>query len=251
MQYRSKALNRAATWLLVAGTFAAGLAWGQDEEADPEKSDLQARLAEVRREVKIIDLDTSLARVPTLAERENAYHELVRQMYADRRAGKDITALLQRGRDLKLAALKDLNEILKLHRGEHIGITEEEVWTRLQDARFADIHYRDEWLVNILDDLEDSARINIELDARIYKFDTVTFDFDKTSARAMLQMMGDVLLFEWLVRGDTLYIYKERHEDLFGGEWIKQRKAAWRARKTALEKAAKEAEAEALGEDDE
>ncbi|MHC5052800.1 MAG: hypothetical protein ACYTGK_19600, partial [Planctomycetota bacterium] len=112
-----------------------------------------------------------------------------------------------------------------------------------------DIHYNNEWLVNILDDLEDAAQINIEVDARVYKFDSVTFDFDKTSARAMLQMMGDVLLFEWIVRGDTLYVYKERHEDLFGGEWIKQKKAAWKARRKALAEAEKEAEAEAMGED--
>ena len=102
--------------------------------------------------------------------------------------------------------------------------------------------YEDEWLVNILDDLEESCKINIEIDARIYKFDTVTFDFEKTSARAMLQMMGDALLFKWMVRGDTLYVYKERHEVLFGGEWLRKKKAAFHARKKALEEAMKEAE---------
>ncbi|MHC4136121.1 MAG: hypothetical protein ACYTDU_14885 [Planctomycetota bacterium] len=241
-------MRKAAACTLIAGAFAAGLAWGQDEKEE-EKADLQARLAEVRREVKIIDLDTSLARVPAVVEREMAYQEVAQQIYRDERAGQDITALLEKGRTLKLAALKDLNEILKLHRGEHVGITEEEVWTRLRNARFTDIHYHKAWLVNILDDLEEAAQINIEVDARVYKFDSVTFDFDKTSARAMLQMMGDVLLFNWIVRADTLYVYKERHEDLFGGEWIKQKKAAWRARRKALAEAEKEAEAEAMGED--
>jgi hypothetical protein len=235
---------------LIAGAFAAGLAWGQDEAKEEPKTDLEARLAEVRREVKIIDLDTSLAKVDGIVAREMAYQEVAQQIYRDERAGKDITALLEKGRTMKLAALEDLNEILKLHRGAHIGISEEEVWERLRNARFEDIHYANEWLVNILDDLEDAARINIEVDARVYKFDSVTFDFEKTSARAMLQMMGDGLLFEWIVRGDTLYVYKERHEDLFGGEWIKQKKAAWRARRKALAEAEKEAEAEAMGEDE-
>ena len=242
-------MRKAAACTLIAGAFAAGLAWGQDEEEDAEKADLATRLAEVRREIKIIDLDTSLARVPAIVDREMAYQDVAQQIYRDERAGKDLTALLEKGRALKLAALKDLNEILKLHRGQHVGITEEEVWTRLRNARFTDIHYDNAWLVNILDDIEEAAEINIEVDARVYKFDSVTFDFDKTSARAMLQMMGDVLLFEWIVRGDTLYVYKERHEKLFGGEWIKQKKAAWAARRKALAEAEREAEAEAMGED--
>ncbi|MHC4974119.1 MAG: hypothetical protein ACYTG3_17510 [Planctomycetota bacterium] len=242
-------MRKAAACTLIAGAFAAGLAWGQEAEDAAEKADLETRLAEVRREVKIIDLDTSLARFPAVVQREMAYQEVAQQIYRDERAGKDLTALLEKGRDLKLASLKDLNDILKLHRGQHVGIGEEEVWKRLRNARFTDIHYNNEWLVNILDDLEDAAQINIEVDARVYKFDSVTFDFDKTSARAMLQMMGDVLLFEWIVRGDTLYVYKERHEDLFGGEWIKQKKAAWKARRKALAEAEKEAEAEAMGED--
>jgi len=243
-------VRKAVACTLIAGAFAAGLAWGQDEEENAEKADLATRLAEVRREVKIIDLDTSLARVPAVVDREMAYQEVAQQIYRDERAGKDITALLEKGRALKLAALKDLNEILNLHRGQHVGITEEEVWTRLRNARFNDgIHYSNEWLVNILDDIEEAAEINIEVDARVYKFDSVTFDFDKTSARAMLHMMGDVLLFEWIVRGDTLYVYKERHEELFGGEWIKQKKAAWAARRKALAEAEREAEAEAMGED--
>jgi hypothetical protein len=242
-------VRKAAACALIAGAFAAGLAWGQDEEKSAEKADLEARLAEVRREVKIIDLDTSLAKVPGIVEREMAYQEVAQQIHRDERAGKDIQALLEKGRTLKLASLKDLNDILKLHRGQHVGITEEEVWARLRNARFEDFHCSNEWLVNILDDLEESAQINIEVDARVYKFDSVTFNFDKTSARAMLQMMGDVLLFEWVVRGDTLYVYKERHEELFGGEWIKQKKAAWAARRKALAEAEKEAEAEAMGED--
>jgi len=242
-------VRKAAACALIAGAFAAGLAWGQDDEKSAEKADLEARLAEVRREVKIIDLDTALAKVPGIVEREMAYQEVAQQIARDERAGKDIQALLEKGRTLKLASLKDLNDILKLHRGQHVGITEEEVWARLRNARFEDFHCSNEWLVNILDDLEESAQINIEVDARVYKFDSVTFNFDKTSARAMLQMMGDALLFEWIVRGDTLYVYKERHEELFGGEWIKQKKAAWAARRKALAEAEKEAEAEAMGED--
>ena len=242
-------MRKAAACALIAGAFAAGLAWGQDDEKSAEKADLEARLAEVRREVKIIDLDTALAKVPGIVEREMAYQEVAQQIARDERAGKDIQALLEKGRTLKLASLKDLNDILKLHRGQHVGITEEEVWARLRNARFEDFHCSNEWLVNILDDLEESAQINIEVDARVYKFDSVTFNFDKTSARAMLQMMGDALLFEWIVRGDTLYVYKERHEELFGGEWIKQKKAAWAARRKALAEAEKEAEAEAMGED--
>jgi hypothetical protein len=97
--------------------------------------------------------------------------------------------------------------------------------------------------------LEDKVGINIEVDARVYKYDTVTFDFDRTSARAMLQMMADNLLFKWVVRGDTLYVYKERNEILFGGEWIRRKKAAWKARQDALEAARKEAERKALEED--
>jgi len=58
--------------------------------------------------------------------------------------------------------------------------------------------------------------------------------------------MGDNLLFTWLVRGDTLYVFRERHEILFGGEWIRKKKAAWKARKKALDAAAKEAERRAL-----
>ena len=116
------------------------------------------------------------------------------------------------------------------------------------DARWSDVVYEQAWLVNILDDIEEAANVNIELDARIYKFDTVSFSFDKTSARAMLQMMGDTLLFRWIVRGDTIYVYKERHEILFGGKWLRQQKKAWRTRKKAIEEAAKEAERKALEE---
>ena len=102
--------------------------------------------------------------------------------------------------------------------------------------------HQGEWLVNILDDLEEAVGINIEVDARVYKFDTVSFQFEKTSARAMLQMMGDSLLFEWIVRGDTLYVFKESHEILFGGEYLARRKRAWKARKKALAEAQLEAE---------
>ena len=74
--------------------------------------------------------------------------------------------------------------------------------------------------------------------ARVYKFDSVTFSFESTSARAMLQMMGDELLYTWVVRGDTLYVFKERNEVLFGKAWVRAKKKAERARAKA-EKAAK------------
>jgi hypothetical protein len=234
-------MRTALTAVLVATAFAVGLAHGQDR-AD----DLEQRLAAVRREVKVLDFDTTLERVPGFVARETAYGELLDRMAAGAASGKDITPLLKEGRAMKEAALEELNRILKLHRGKYTGLTEEEVWTRLRNARLRDVHYENEWLVNILDDIEASAEINIEVDARVYKFDTVSFDFESTSARAMLQMMGDSLLFNWVVHDGTLYVYKERHEILFGGDWIRQKKAAWKAQQEALEAARKEAEKRAL-----
>lgn len=231
--------------VLIAAAFVAGLARGQDGDPPARRGlsdDLLKRLEGVRREIKVIDLDDSIKRVPDIIRRENDHYALMVRMKEAQDAGKDITAMLEQGREMKLATLKDLNQILKLHRGKYVGISEKEVWNRLINARFSNVTYTDEWLVNILDDLEEECKINIEIDARIYKFDTVTFDFEKTSARAMLQMMGDALLFKWIVRGDTLYVYKERHEVLFGGEWLRKKKAAFRARKKALEEAMKEAE---------
>jgi very-short-patch-repair endonuclease len=248
-------LRKVAKLLLLAAALLGGYVWGQDaapdgkeggggDLADTSLQDLAERLTKVRREIKIIDLDESLGLVPGLVARENEYAALLAQM----RDAKDVQPLLVKARELKLAQLEDANRILKLHRGKHTGLTEEQVWERLTDARFQGIHFREEWLVNILDFLEDEVGINVELDARVYKFDTVTFDFDKTSARAMLQMMGDILLFKFVVRGDTLYVFKERNEVLFGGEWIQKKKAAWKARKDALEEARKEAEKKALEE---
>ena len=236
---------------LVLAALAAGFAWGGpgDDDGDREIDllDLETRLAQVRREVKIISFDTAMKRVPALVEREKRYAKLLAEIDDQaKRGGEGLTGLLEQGRQLKLDTLEDLNEILRLHRGEHVGLSETEVWDRLASARFEGVDYNEEWLVNIFDDLEDQVRINIEVDARIYKFDTVTFDFEKTSARAMLQIMGDSLLFDWMVRGDTLYIFRERHEILFGGEWIRKKKAAWRARKKALEAAEAEARRRAL-----
>ena len=54
--------------------------------------------------------------------------------------------------------------------------------------------------------------------------------------------MADNLLFKWIIRGDTLYVYKERHEVLFDAEWLAQKRAAWKARKKAREEAARAAE---------
>jgi len=233
----------------VASAFAAGLAWGQDKGGNGDDYDhlsLVERLKNVRREVKVIDLDTALARVPEVVASSQKHRALLDQMQTAVQAGREITPLIEKARNLKLALLEELNKILKLHKSKFRGLPEQEVWKRLKATRLQDVHYENEWLVNILDDLEEKVGINIEMDARIYKFDTVTFDFEKTSALALLQTLADGLLFKWIVRGDTLYVYKERHEILFGGAWLAQKKAAWRARKAALEKARKEAEKHAL-----
>jgi hypothetical protein len=237
--------------LLVAAAFLGGIVWGQGADgggdlADASLQDLAERLTKVRREIKIIDFDQSLGLVPGLGAREHEYQALLDEA----RDAKDKKPILAKARDLKLAQLDDANKILKLHRGKNVGLSEEQVWDRLANARFRGIHFREEWLVNILDMLEDEVGINVEIDARVYKYDTVTFDFDRTSARAMLQMMSDSLEFKWVVRGDTLYVYKERNEILFGGDWIRKKKAAWKARHDALEAARKEAERKALEEDD-
>ncbi len=236
--------------LLVLAALLGGFVWGQEPEeggdlADVALEDLATRMAKVRREIKIIDFDESLGLVPGIVAREREYEAILKEAQAK---GKEIQPLLSKARDVKLAQLEDLNRILKLHRGKNVDLTEGQVWERLSNARFRDVHFREEWLVNILDHIEEEVGINIELDARIYKYDTVTFDFDRTSARAMLQMMGDVLLFRWVIRGDTLYVFKERNEILFGGDWIRKKKAAWKARQEALEAARKEAERKALEE---
>jgi hypothetical protein len=231
--------------VLIGAAFVAGLARGQDGNSSTRRGlsdDLLQKLEGVRREIKVIDLDDAIKRVPDIVRRENDHYALIVRMKEAQDAGKDITAMLEQGLKMKKATLDDLNRILKLHNSKYRGISEQEVWDRLINARFSNVNYEDEWLVNILDDLEEACKINIEIDARIYKFDTVTFDFERTSARAMLQMMGDALLFKWMVRGDTLYVYKERHEVLFGGEWLRKKKAAFHARKKALEEAMKEAE---------
>jgi len=188
--------RRLAAAMGVAGALLAGIASGQ------EKGSVEERLKQVRREVKIIDLEKSVPEVPALVAREKEYGKLVARMQGVARSNPDgLGALLDKARDLKLAALKDLNRILKVHRGKHTGIDEQEIYERLK-TRFTGVRYHEEWLVNILDDLEEACRINIELDARVYKFDVVSFNFESTSARAMLQMMADELVFNWIVRGD-------------------------------------------------
>lgn len=236
----------------MTAAFLGGLVNGDDsggdggDLGDVALQDLAERLTKVTREIKIIGFDESLGLVPGLVAREREYEALLK----DAAAAADPKATLAKARDLKLAQLADANKILKLHRGKHVDQAEEQVWERLANTRFRGVHFREEWLVNILDMLEAEAGINIEVDARVYKYDTVTFNFDRTSARAMLQMMADNLLFKWVVRGDTLYVYKERNEILFGGEWIRRKKAAWKSRQDALEAARKEAERKALEEDD-
>jgi hypothetical protein len=233
----------------VTAALTAGLAVGQGKPklTDEEKArlELEARLKlkKVRREVKQLDYDETMARVPQLIARETEYLALVEQMQEAATGGKgDITEMLKKGRSMKIAALKDLNEILKLHRGKHAGIEEKLVRERLAQTRLDAVNYEEEWLVNILDDLEEAMQVNLELDARVYKFDVVSFDFPKTTAKAMLQTMADALLFKWAIRGDTLYVYKERHEVLFDADWLAQKRAAWKARKKAREAAARAAE---------
>ena len=209
--------------LLLVAAALAGYAFGQSE-------DIKERLKKVRREVKRVDLPTSIPRVPALFARENEYADVLRKLGdAERNKLKTVPQLLGQARDLKVATLKDLNEILKLHKSKHMGISEKEIHNRLQ-RQFTGVNYEEEWLVNILDDIEDACEINIEMDARIYKFDSVTFEFESTSARAMLQMMADELLFEWVIRGDTLYVYKERNEVLFGKSWVRAKKRAEKER---------------------
>lgn len=237
----------AATLLLAA--FFTGFATGGEGDAPVVKKrktdDIDERLAGVKREVKVIDLDTALIEVDAVLAREHEHSALVAKMAAAKAAGGEVRPLLEKGFALKREQLQALNRILKLHDSKFRGLTEQQVWDRLNDARFVDVHYRDEWLVNILDDLEEAVGINIEIDARVYKFNTVSFDFEKTSARAMLQMMADALVFKWIVRGDTLYVYRERNEVLFGPEWKRQQKRAKRAREKALREAEKEAHEEA------
>ena len=162
-----------------AASFLSGWAAGQDSG----KGSIEERLKQVRREVKVIDLPTSIPRIPALIKREQEYSRLLDEISETAlNMPERIPKMYDRARDLKLAALKDLNEILRLHRGPHVGIKEKDIWERLQ-TRFIGVSYDDEWLVNIMDDIEEAARINIEMDARIYKFDSVTFDFEASSAR--------------------------------------------------------------------
>jgi len=223
--------RKLAAAVAVGGALLAGIAAGQD------KGDVEARLKKVRREVKIIDLEKSIPEAAGLVAREQQYEALLKRMGETARNTPELMPkLLGEARDLKLAALDDLNRILKVHRGRHTGLTEKQIYERLE-TRFTGVRYEEEWLVNILDDLEEACKINIEVDARVYKFDQVSFNFDSTSARAMLQMMADELIFNWVVRGDTLYVYKERNEVLFGEEWFRNKKRAERERAKAEKKA--------------
>ena len=216
----------------------AGIAAGQDGAT----ADLEERLNKVRREVKIVDLAASIPKVAALVKREKQYAAVLdkmKEVQANRPHA--LPKLLDEARTLKLGALKDLNEILRMHRGKHTGLTEKEIFKRLEH-RFVGVDYEEEWLVNILDDLEEACEINIELDARVYKFDSVTFSFESTSGRAMLQMMGDELLYTWVVRGDTLYVFKERNEVLFGRAWVRAKLKAEKERAKAAKAAKKRRE---------
>ncbi len=244
-------MKRTTGILIVAAALLAGLAAGQDggrrkkpskEEMARLQAEADAKLKKVRRVVKRLNYDDTLNLVPKLEARETEYLAIVRQIHDGATAGGDVTKLFEQGYQMKLAALQDLSRILLLHRGKYAGIEEEDVWKRLNETRLDEVDYEEEWLVNILDDLEESMQVNIEMDARIYKFDVVSFTFTRTTARAMLQTMADTLLFKWIVRGDTLYVYKERHEELFNEAWLAKKRAAWKARKKARQDAAKRAD---------
>jgi len=231
-------LGRSATlWVVCAAAAVGGFAVAQDdpskltkEERDAKRAELKERAKGVRREVKQLDLAEAMAQVPALVAREKEYDAIL----ASIAAGKgDPLPLYQQARALKLQALEDQNRILKKHRSSFCGIDEATVRKRLEEAKFEGVRFEDEFLVNILDWIEENAQVNVELDARVYKFDTVTFAFDRTTARSMLQTMGDNLQFGWIIRGDTLYVYKERMEVLFDEEWLRKQKAAWKARQKA------------------
>ena len=96
-----------------------------DEEKARRQAEADAKLRKVRREVKQLDYDDTMARVPQLIAREQEYLALVEQIQEAAAGGKgDILEMLKKGRTMKIAALKDLNEILKLHRGKYAGIEE-------------------------------------------------------------------------------------------------------------------------------
>ena len=137
-------MRKATVSALILAAFAAGIAWGGDEkdgkEDDEAKESLQERLEKVRREVKVIELDSAMQRVPGIVQREQEYLKLVELMQADATRGKDITPLIEKGRAMKLAALGEINEILRKHKGKFAGVNEAEgrLARQLGEARVVD-----------------------------------------------------------------------------------------------------------------
>jgi len=244
-------------WPAIAAALAIGFAWGQEETKKPSREELarlqaeaEAKLKLVRREVKQIDLDAAVARVPGIVAREREYLALAQRIREAATGGEgDVRALLEQARTMKVAALDELNAILKVHRGKFVGLSEEDVRERFEKHEMHDLRYDEEWLVNILDDIEERAGVNIELDARVYKFDVVTYAFEKTTPRAMLRTIGDNLGIKWVIRGDTIYVYKEFHEILFDQEWLNQQRALWKKKREERIRAATEAEENARKEE--
>jgi hypothetical protein len=109
---------------VVVAAFAAGLASGQgDEPVDAVDDGLEGKLAAVRREVKRIDLEAAIGRVPALVAREYEYEALLQQAHAAAGKGEGgVPGMLEKAHGMKLAALGELNDILKKHAGKHAGI---------------------------------------------------------------------------------------------------------------------------------
>ena len=208
-------------------------AWSQErrptkEEREKRKAELRELQKTVRREVKQIDFEKTLAAIPTLVAREKVYMALVKTLVDTATGGQgDVKKLLLQGRTLKLATLGDLNLHLKLHRGKFVDIEEAQVRRRLSETLLDGVKYDEEWLVNILDDFEAAVQVNVEVDARVYKFDVLTYDFPKMTADTFLRSAADLLEFKYVVRGDTVYVYKEMYEVLFDETWLKEKRAAW------------------------
>ena len=85
-------MRKALTLLLLGAAGLGGFVWGQEEsegegaqggDIEGELESLAERMGEVRREIKIIDLDESMGIVPGLAAREREYEALLKQMRED------------------------------------------------------------------------------------------------------------------------------------------------------------------------
>ena len=102
-----------ATFILAAVALGAlrAPAWSQErrptkEEREKRKAELRELQKNVRREVKQIDFEKTLAAIPALVAREKEYMALVKTFVDTATGGQgDVKKLLQQGRTLKLAHL--------------------------------------------------------------------------------------------------------------------------------------------------